>query len=78
MSNQPLRRNEEKFVIRLPAGMRGRIADVARTNARSMNSEILHRLEHIEQLESALERATRVIDQLLGDSQPLASSGAKT
>lgn len=78
MSNQPLRRNEEKFVIRLPAGMRSRIADVARTNARSMNSEILHRLEHIEELESALDRATRVIDQLLGDSQPKASSGAKT
>jgi predicted DNA-binding protein len=78
MNNQPLRRNEEKFVIRLPAGMRSRLADVARTNARSMNSEILHRLEHIEKLETALERATQVIDQLLGDSQPQVSSGAKT
>lgn len=35
----------EKFVVRLPGGMRGRIAVVARQSRRSMNSEIIARLE---------------------------------
>lgn len=36
----------EKFVVRLPKGMRRRIADAARAYHRSMNSEIVARLEH--------------------------------
>ncbi|MEE4359977.1 MAG: Arc family DNA-binding protein [Pseudomonadales bacterium] len=35
----------EKFVVRLPNGMRRRIAEVARYHRRSMNSEIVARLE---------------------------------
>lgn len=35
----------EKFVVRLPGGMRQSIADVARKSRRSMNSEIVARLE---------------------------------
>lgn len=35
----------EKFVVRLPPGMRRRIADAARCYRRSMNSEIVARLE---------------------------------
>lgn len=35
----------DKFVVRLPGGMRERIADIARGNNRSMNSEIVYRLE---------------------------------
>lgn len=35
----------DKFVVRLPDGMRERIAEVARENHRSMNSEIINRLE---------------------------------
>ena len=35
----------EKFVVRLPAGMRQAIAEVARRSRRSMNSEIIARLE---------------------------------
>jgi len=42
MSNS---RTADKFVIRLPDGLRGRIFDVAASNRRSMNSEIIHRLE---------------------------------
>lgn len=78
MNNQSQRRTEEKFVIRLPDGMRGRIADQARANTRSMNSEILHRLEHTEVLESALERAHRVIDQLLEGIAEEQRAGAET
>lgn len=38
-------RTADKFVVRLPNGMRDRIAEVARTQHRSMNSEIVARLE---------------------------------
>lgn len=38
-------RTADKFVVRLPDGMRDRINEVARTNHRSMNSEIIERLE---------------------------------
>jgi len=37
-------RTADKFVVRLPDGMRERIAEVARTMHRSMNSEIIARL----------------------------------
>lgn len=35
----------DKFMLRLPDGMRDRIAEAARANNRSMNSEIIARLE---------------------------------
>lgn len=38
-------RTADKFVVRLPDGMREKIAEVARTHHRSMNSEIIARLE---------------------------------
>ena len=38
-------RTADKFVVRLPDGMRERIAELARNHHRSMNSEIIARLE---------------------------------
>jgi hypothetical protein len=38
-------RTADKFVVRLPDGMRERIAETARNHHRSMNSEIIARLE---------------------------------
>jgi len=38
-------RTADKFVVRLPDGMREQIADIALRNHRSMNSEIIGRLE---------------------------------
>ncbi|HGY9633463.1 Arc family DNA-binding protein [Pseudomonas alloputida] len=38
-------RTADKFVIRLPDGMRAKIADIAKDHHRSMNSEIIARLE---------------------------------
>ncbi|MDH0749296.1 Arc family DNA-binding protein [Pseudomonas sp. GD03842] len=38
-------RTADKFVVRLPEGMRERIAEVSKDNHRSMNSEIIARLE---------------------------------
>lgn len=37
--------NLDKFVVRLPEGMRERLAQAAKTSNRSMNSEIVARLE---------------------------------
>ncbi len=48
MSDQrpvPVTKSAEKFVVRLPQGMRDRIAEAARQYRRSMNSEIVSRLE---------------------------------
>lgn len=39
------RQEIEKFVVRLPKGMRSKIAHVSRLSRRSMNSEIIARLE---------------------------------
>lgn len=59
-------RTADKFVVRLPDGLRERIADVARTHHRSMNSEIIARLARSLDEEST-ERA---------DSDALSDSGA--
>ena len=48
-------RTADKFVVRLPDGMRERIADVARNHHRSMNSEIIARLEQSMVQEGSLE-----------------------
>lgn len=48
-------RTADKFVVRLPDGMRERIADVARNHHRSMNSEIIARLEQSMLQESTLD-----------------------
>lgn len=48
-------RTADKFVVRLPDGMRDRIAEVARNHHRSMNSEIIARLEQSLVQEGALD-----------------------
>ena len=58
-------RVQDKFVIRLPDGLRPEIAAVASRNHRSMNSEIIHRLERSLSLERVLDQKNRVIAQLL-------------
>lgn len=40
-------RNADKFVVRLPTAMRERIAEIAKANHRSMNSEIVRSLESL-------------------------------
>lgn len=58
-------RVQDKFVIRLPDGLRPEIAAVASRNQRSMNGEIIHRLENSLTLELVLDQKNRVIAQLL-------------
>ena len=58
-------RAQDKFVIRLPDGLRTEIATVAFRNQRSMNGEIIHRLERSLALELVLDQKNKVIAQLL-------------
>lgn len=44
MPNEKPVREQDKFMLRLPDGMRERIADEAKNSGRSMNSEIVARL----------------------------------
>lgn len=56
-------RTADKFVVRLPEGMRERISDVARDHHRSMNSEIIARLEQSLVQEGALDaESARTLD----------------
>lgn len=61
---------DEKFVIRLPTGMRGRVRGAAKANHRSMNSEIVSRLDATLRLEQEIARLTAVIDVLLKGGTP--------
>ena len=45
MANEATGRESDKFMLRLPDGMRDRIAEAAKANNRSMNAEIVSRLE---------------------------------
>lgn len=51
-------RTADKFVVRLPDGMRERIGEVARDHHRSMNSEIIARLEQSLVQEGALDEGS--------------------
>jgi len=55
----------ESFQLRLPMGMRARIDEAAKDAHRSMNSEIVDRLQHTFRLQAEVQRLNRVIDQLL-------------
>jgi len=54
-------RTADKFVVRLPDGLRGRIFDVAASNRRSMNSEIIHRLERSIAVEVELDHQKNLV-----------------
>ncbi|MFM5335756.1 Arc family DNA-binding protein [Aeromonas enteropelogenes] len=44
-STAPTGRSSDKFMLRLPDGMRDTISELAKTSGRSMNAEIVHRLQ---------------------------------
>lgn len=45
--------SEDKYVLRLPAGMRDAVKRAADSNGRSMNAEIIHRLKQVGPAEAA-------------------------
>lgn len=62
-------RTADKFVVRLPQGMRDRVAEVAKQHHRSMNSEIIARLEHSLLDLPILPEQTQPSRQVLNDQQ---------
>ena len=62
MSNS---REQDKFVVRLPEGLRPEIAAIARINHRSMNGEIIFRLQRSLVLEQLQAKQDELITQLL-------------
>lgn len=69
-------REHDKFVVRLPEGLRPEIAAVARLNHRSMNGEIINRLQRTLILEQLLERQSDLVTQLLRRIDALESKEA--
>lgn len=58
-------REQDKFVVRLPEGLRPEIAAVARVNNRSMNGEIISRLQQSLAFEQLAQQQGQLITQLL-------------
>lgn len=50
-------------MLRLPEGMRDRLKDAADQNGRSMNSEIVHRLDSFDQLKDTIKRYEQEIQK---------------
>lgn len=64
-------RTADKFVVRLPDGMREKIAEVARTHHRSMNSEIIARLEESLIQEDKENNPAMIVDDEGGQPMPV-------
>lgn len=64
MSDKPKSQTQDKFIARLPDGMRDRIAVAAEVAGRSMNAEIVHRLQRSfdEQGPSGLKRELAITE----------------
>lgn len=61
---------KDKFIVRLPDGMRERIAGKAKEAMRSMNSEIIYRLGNSLEVEAENMRLKAMLDHLLQNQQP--------
>ena len=58
-------REQDKFVLRMPDGLRPEISDAASINDRSVNSEIIFRLNRTIELEKQLADKDKIIRNLL-------------
>lgn len=54
-------RTADKFVVRMPDGLREQIQEVAGDNHRSMNGEIIHRLERSLAVDQELEHQKNLV-----------------
>lgn len=69
-------RELDKFVIRLPEGLRPEIADAARHNLRSMNGEIIERIRRSLIQDQRQIEQDKIIAQLLKRIENLEQQGA--
>lgn len=60
-------RDFDKFMLRMPEGMRDRIAREAKTNGRSMNAELIARIEKTLEDDTALVKLTGRVEELEAD-----------
>ncbi|WP_050490065.1 Arc family DNA-binding protein [Aeromonas jandaei] len=67
-STAPTGRTSDKFMLRLPDGMRDTISELAKASGRSMNAEIVHRLQ-----QSIDASFTAVINSGIGSPRMIAS-----
>ena len=70
MNAKPPSRTADQFVVRLPDGMRERIAEAAKASGRSMNAEIVARLQESFVKPSSAQEVTimgKVLDQRMQD-----------
>jgi len=62
-STVPTSRESDKFVLRLPEGMREKIAELAKSSGRSMNAELVHRIQRTIDEDTALaESGVKIIE----------------
>lgn len=59
----------DKYVVRFPDGMRDRIADSARANNRSMNAEIVDRLEGSFETPEAMKDISATLSKLIAHTE---------
>lgn len=64
-------RTADKFVIRLTDGMRDRVRDASTASHRSMNSELLYRIENSFSQDQEVHRLNQVVDSLLQENKRL-------
>jgi hypothetical protein len=76
LTNHVSSAHDEKFVVRFPHGMRERLSASARDNQRSMNAEVVFRMDHSLALEAEIARLKAVIDRLLTAPSPACPEGA--
>ncbi|RYD74393.1 MAG: Arc family DNA-binding protein [Verrucomicrobiaceae bacterium] len=57
-------RELDKFILRFPEGMREQLAVAAESSGRSMNAEVIYRLQRFAQIENNLEASKQEFDLL--------------
>jgi hypothetical protein len=70
-------RTADKFVVRLPDGLRGRISEAAENNHRSMNGEIVARIDGSLDLERKYEEM-RQLNNFLNQKIAILESAAQS
>lgn len=67
MANTRVGRGSDQVKLRLPDGMRGELKEAAKENKRSLNAEIIARLESFkaQQSNQQLDRMEKKIDRLV-------------
>jgi hypothetical protein len=62
---RPVGRGSDQFVIRFPDGMRDRLAKLAAANGRSMNAELIIRLENSISVSGELKELEDALNELM-------------